>query len=467
MIHLRKRKGCLIIVSITLCLCINSLKDYLYAAEFEGNEEAWLNRCSVAQKDEKAAGRCREFKAYYAKRSDELEKRVHSLDKRISVLQGDMEEISVTMRQLQDVIDTLEQTIRIQEANIRTINEQIELLNNRIRKKEKTIEQRNRLVTERMLQGQAETGTDRNVEILMGSRDLVDMVRKLDGVQRITKLDQKEVKKLIKDRDELNHQKKEQKRLRSDAEGKIKQNKKDKEKTLKIQKQKEDLLHQYQKQEADLNEKMRSIQVDISSIQENMIKIDTNVAGKLDFRGNGSLSNPVQGGYVSAGTWSYPGGGVHLGLDIAAPTGTQIVAPADGIVVYANNPAPSNGGFLGNWVGYPAGGGNTLHMLTQVGKTTYAISFFHLSQEGFAATAGTYVKKGQLLALSGHSGNSSGAHCHIEVINLGSLQISAAIEQFQASADFSWGCGWGNNALQRTCNTGSIPCREQPEHMFQ
>ena len=108
----------------------------------------------------------------------------------------------------------------------------------------------------------------------------------------------------------------------------------------------------------------------------------------------GALMMPVRGGSVSAGTWYYPGGGVHLGLDMAAPIGTQIVAPADGIILYANNSVATNGGYLGNWSGYPVGGGNSIHMLTQAGGTTYAISFFHMSQEGFAVSAGTQVKNG-------------------------------------------------------------------------
>lgn len=440
---------------------------YVHAEKFAGSEEAWLNKCSVAQKTEKAAKQCADFKVYYAQLTTDLEKEVHSLDKKISSLQGNIEDISQTMKQLQLVIDKLDRNIEINEANIRTINEQIAGLDKKIIKKENDIEQRNKIVTDRMLKEQASVSTDMNMEIIMGSRDLIDMIRKLDGIQRITEIDQLEVKKLMKDRDELDHQKKEQKRLRSDVELKMKQNEKDKKETLNIKQKKKALLIEYQKQEAELNEKMRSIQVNISSIENNIININTNVAGTLDFSGNGKLQMPVLGGSYSAGTWAYPGGGVHLGMDIAAPVGTSVVAPADGIILYADNPVPSNGGYLGNWEGYPKGGGNTVHMLTQVGKTTYAISFFHLSQEGFTVSAGTHVSRGQLIARSGNSGNSSGAHCHIEVINLGDMRIPDAIEKFRSSADFAWGCGWGNTALGRTCSNGKAPCRERPESIFQ
>lgn len=438
----------------------------LYTANFEGNEEAWLNKCSVAQETEAAAQQCAAFKEYYAGLSSSLEGEVSSLNKKIASIQSNIEEITSVMKQLQSVIDQLDKKIKINEANIRTIEGQIVKLNGEIKKKQKDIDQRNKIITDRMLDEQAVTGTNVDVEVIMGSKDLVDMIRKVDGLQRITDSDQIEIKKLQKDKAELDHQKNEKNRLKADIEAKKAENEKDKKETENVQKQKKELLKEYRKQEAELNEKMRSTQVNIESIQNNMININTSVAGKLDFSGNGALMMPVRGGSVSAGTWYYPGGGVHLGLDMAAPIGTQIVAPADGIILYANNPVPTNGGYLGNWSGYPAGGGNSIHMLTQAGGTTYAISFFHMSNEGFAVSAGTQVKKGQLLGLTGNSGNTSGPHCHIEVINLGNMSISSAISQFRSSADFAWGCGWGNGALSRTCGASGAPCREKPENIF-
>lgn len=438
----------------------------LYTANFEGNEEAWLNKCSVAQETEAAAQQCAAFKEYYAGLSSSLEGEVSSLNKKIASIQSNIEEITSVMKQLQSVIDQLDKKIKINEANICTIEGQIVKLNGEIKKNQKDIDQRNKIITDRMLDEQAVTGTNVDVEVIMGSKDLVDMIRKVDGLQRITDSDQIEIKKLQKDKAELDHQKSEKNRLKADIEAKKAENEKDKKETENVQKQKKELLKEYRKQEAELNEKMRSTQVNIESIQNNMININTSVAGKLDFSGNGALMMPVRGGSVSAGTWYYPGGGVHLGLDMAAPIGTQIVAPADGIILYANNPVPTNGGYLGNWSGYPAGGGNSIHMLTQAGGTTYAISFFHMSNEGFAVSAGTQVKKGQLLGLTGNSGNTSGPHCHIEVINLGNMSISSAISQFRSSADFAWGCGWGNGALSRTCGASGAPCREKPENIF-
>ena len=175
---------------------------------------------------------------------------------------------------------------------------------------------------------------------------------------------------------------------------------------------------------------------------------------------------PIHGGGKSAGTWAYPGGGLHLGLDWAVPIGTPLYAPANGVIIYASNPVASSSGYLGNWSGHPAGGGNTIEMLCNVNGTLYAVSFAHLAQEGFAVRAGQQVSQGQVLARTGNSGNSSGPHCHIEVINLGSMSVNDAVARFSQTADFAWGTGWNSTATSCEATGGATPCRERPERFF-
>lgn len=148
----------------------------------------------------------------------------------------------------------------------------------------------------------------------------------------------------------------------------------------------------------------------------------------------------VRGGVVSAGTWAYPGGGVHVGLDIAAGLYTPIVAVGNGIVLYANAPVDTNCGYVGNYVGYPGGGGNTICMLVNMESGLYAVSYFHMSTTQYVH-AGQKVNKNDVIALSGNSGNSSGPHTHVEIFKL-FVSYEEALSYFSATADFSWGCGW-------------------------
>ncbi len=167
----------------------------------------------------------------------------------------------------------------------------------------------------------------------------------------------------------------------------------------------------------------------------------------------------IKNGTISAGTWAYPNGGMHLGLDVAAPLYSPIVAGANGIVLYADAPVDSNCGYLGNYCGWPQGGGNTICMIMAVQDGLYGISLNHLSNQLFV-TSGQQFHQGDLLAHSGNSGNSTGPHTHIEVFRL-KVSLSEAVAYFQKGADFSFGCGW---QVPAACS--SIACRVRPEETF-
>ncbi|MBE6718964.1 MAG: hypothetical protein E7574_06900 [Ruminococcaceae bacterium] len=94
--------------------------------------------------------------------------------------------------------------------------------------------------------------------------------------------------------------------------------------------------------------------------------------------------------------------GYHRGIDIGVPTGTQVMACASGTVETAgwNNS-------YGYYVVVSHGSGYT---------TLYA----HNSR--LVAKKGQKVKKGDLLAYSGSTGNSSGPHLHLEISINGVLQ---------------------------------------------
>lgn len=81
----------------------------------------------------------------------------------------------------------------------------------------------------------------------------------------------------------------------------------------------------------------------------------------------------------------------HYGLDIAAPTGSPVIAPADGIVTLAHPDLYFSGGTLVLDHG---------HGLSS--------SFLHLSR--ILVEAGTTVKKGELIAEIGATGRASGPH---------------------------------------------------------
>lgn len=430
------------------------------SAEDYSNTEAWYAKCSQAQTSESGIKACQGFQEYQKNRRQDLQKNIESYNSSIASLQNDTSKMEKLAKEQKDLVANLQTQISEKEKSIELIEKNIEELDDKIKAKESEIEAWNDQIETRMKNEQTTIGTNMIIDLIMGSDSLSDMLRRISGVERITEDDQSQIKKLNKLKKELVLQQDEQKRLDKDAKNQKTELESQKQQATELEESYNTLVEQYQKQIAQLEAEKRSAQVDMNSIRD--FVISTNFSGSIE-----SVSGfvfPVQGGSKSAGTWAYPGGGLHLGLDWAAPIGTVVVAPASGVILYAAAPVGSNTGYLGNWSGYPAGGGNTIEMLCNVNGTLYAISFAHLSQNIYVS-AGQSVSQGQTIALSGNSGNSSGAHTHVEVYNLGSMSVSDAVARFSSGADFAWGTGWSGTST--SCEAGkAAPCRERPEKFF-
>ena len=85
----------------------------------------------------------------------------------------------------------------------------------------------------------------------------------------------------------------------------------------------------------------------------------------------------------------------HFGIDVSTPIGRPVVAPADGVVLYA-----SKRGTYGNVIVID----HKFGMMTR---------YAHLSK--FNVRSGTRVKRGDIVGFVGNTGRSNGPHLHYEV----------------------------------------------------
>ncbi len=112
----------------------------------------------------------------------------------------------------------------------------------------------------------------------------------------------------------------------------------------------------------------------------------------------GLFQMPVTGTIITAGygdARSYNGGPYeifHTGIDFGGSVGTPIVAPANGIITYADEMALH---------------GNTMVVNHGLGVVS---AYFHLSE--FTAQVGDVVEQGEQIALGGGTGLSTGPHLH-------------------------------------------------------
>ena len=86
---------------------------------------------------------------------------------------------------------------------------------------------------------------------------------------------------------------------------------------------------------------------------------------------------------------------MHKGLDLGGQTGMEIACPADGVVIFT---------------GHRGGYGVTVVVHHGFGLQTH---YAHLSR--YMVRVGQRVQRGEVIALMGSTGKSTGPHLHYEV----------------------------------------------------
>ena len=158
--------------------------------------------------------------------------------------------------------------------------------------------------------------------------------------------------------------------------------------------------------EQDYQELVRDMHVEISEIdqashnqQQSFSSIFSQLEGKRNLLAATPSIRPLKGWISSRfGYRESPFTGrreFHRGLDIATHAGSPILAPADGLVTYAG---PK--GLMGNMVAIEHGFG----MVTRYGHAQKLLK-----------KKGERVKRGEVIALVGSTGRSTGPHLHYEV----------------------------------------------------
>lgn len=101
-----------------------------------------------------------------------------------------------------------------------------------------------------------------------------------------------------------------------------------------------------------------------------------------------------------SGGWARPRGEtIHRAIDIPIPTGTQVIAVADGEVIRYKPTDTDNAGI---WIGLRHAGGVVSRSM-------------HFSRIAPGVVLGTKVRKGQVIGYSGNTGRSSGPHLHFDL----------------------------------------------------
>lgn len=126
--------------------------------------------------------------------------------------------------------------------------------------------------------------------------------------------------------------------------------------------------------------------------------------GKVKYNSSIAISWPVSGRITSnVGHRESPGGigsTNHKGLDIAVPEGTEVRAAADGVIVASE---------------WQTGYGNVVYINHGKDSNGVEIQTRYAHGSKLLKKVGDHVKRGDVIMLSGSTGNSTGPHLHFEV----------------------------------------------------
>lgn len=150
--------------------------------------------------------------------------------------------------------------------------------------------------------------------------------------------------------------------------------------------------------------------VEVTTVDENSVEVSQTVNsestdGELYANSNAvlNLTYPTPNHYaVSQAFGHYRNGRPHTGIDFPLPTGCRVVASQKGIVITVKRLNYSYGYYVMIYHGTDAKGRKVV--------TLYA------HNSSILVSVGQTVKKGQTIAKSGSTGNSTGPHCHFELI---------------------------------------------------
>ena len=338
--------------------------------------------------------------------ADDLEDQLADLQRQAEEQQAKTNEASAKVENISERLRQIQEELRVATAEYKEVKGQLDSVEDKIsdntellEKTEADLKVKNKKLQKRVrdiyINGQISY-----VDVLFGAKDFADLMTRMDVLKRIIKHDYdlimkvKEEKATVENtRAQLEKDKAEAEVLVADAQAK-KAKVEDKESEQQV------LLDQaiYDR---DTSERMYEEIMAASQEVANMIRrSQMSSAGYSGApAGAGGMIWPISGPITSEFGWrTHPIFGTarfHSGLDIGGDYGMPIYAAASGTVIYA---------------GWISGYGNAVIIDHGGGVTT-----LYGHNDSLNVSEGENVAQGQVIAMCGSTGNSTGPHCHFEV----------------------------------------------------
>lgn len=433
---------------------------------YSGNESTWSEFCTSSELSQDDKTKCEDFKVYLSNKNEEIQSDIDKINNDLIQKKLDIEEqaklistYNEKIKELELVIVQLEEKIKIREAAINEKSSDISRMTSEV--DFLTDKVRSRMVLEHKTMHFNDA-----FNFLMGAYSFEDLIRRANGLSSMEVYESNELVTLQTLLDVLEQDKK---LLEYDL-GELEVETSNQEYAMttvaKLKEIADNTKRKFEAEQAELEALGNKYAGDLESIKATLESLSSTYGNIVSSTG---FHLPVDYINISANTWYYPGGGIHLGTDFAVPAGTSIYAPANGVVVFSSDGCAD--GWLGNSCsGSPqgaSGGGNQINLIVSVNEEVYGFKVYHMLA-GTPIEVGSVVNSGDVIGKVGTSGYSSGPHAHIEVVYLGTGNVNQYVEKwYNDGGDLSFGGGYGYQALNRLCDDGvSAPCRMRPEKVY-
>lgn len=301
---------------------------------------------------------------------------------------SELENLTIQVMDAENELDSLK-------AELSELESSIETKESEITEKQAEIKIKEKLLQERIV-ALYEAGDSTYLDVLLGSDSLLDFLSKYEIVQQIVDADTALITDLDNDKKSLENEKAELETSKAKVK-ELKDQQEIKSNELKIlKKNKQSEVDKLSDEEKSKQSEIDKYNAAMEEVNRQLSEIGKDAQERLDRDGvkfDGSFIWPCNNKYVTSRMkWRW--GRWHKGIDIGARY-ENVYASASGYAYNATNP----GGY-GTYIMIFHGDG-------------YATLYGHLNSSHIRN--GQYVSQGQVIATSGNSGGSTGAHLHFEI----------------------------------------------------
>lgn len=309
------------------------------------------------------------------------------------------EELNGTLKQ----IERLKTEISSYENDIEGLDRQIEEVQSKIGEAEEALKEAEEKYEEQKanfaerLVAIYENGETTYLDVLLSSKGVVDFITNYYLVEDMAECDNNMLELMEKNRIEIETAK----TVLEENKQKIEDLKASKEKTVvALQKSKvsqQNYAEKLEDDEQELKEAIEELEAKQRQMQAELDEASKKYADDIaNLGGSGTLQKPLNGGVITC-TMYYSSGKYHGALDYGVSSGTKIYAAEEGIVLHS--------GWNNTGYGY----------LTVIQHANGLRTYYAHGNGTMYVKEGEKVERGQLIMLSGNTGNSSGPHLHFEV----------------------------------------------------